>query len=98
MKKNLNFDYFQDEFIQRELLTKKDLAEYVISVRGKHFRSEKFIKLIIKKNRCKEFVACIEKSPEHKHIFERIREFKKNETDVTPKGSTMNGIFLFFFL
>lgn len=59
----------KDEFIQRNLLPEREHQDYVIPVHGKHFRSEKFLKLIISKKRCKEFVTCMQELPEHEHIY-----------------------------
>lgn len=84
----------QDTFIQENLISKRELAEDILTVH-KYLRSEQFLKLIIKRKRCQEFVACMQEFPELEHINERIREFKNTYSSV---GNTMNGISLYSFL
>ncbi|XP_065935063.1 uncharacterized protein [Magallana gigas] len=92
LKKTLNFEYFQDDFIQINLLTEKELKGYVLIVH-EYFRTEKFLKLMIKKRRCKEFVAFMLELPhhhhtfEHRHITEEIRKFMRYETHKASKSS-----------
>lgn len=88
LKKTLNFDYYQDEFIQRKLLSERELKEFILTIH-EYFRSEKFLKLIIKKKRCKEFVACMCELPnhDHDHITEKIRDFIRNGTKKSTEGS-----------
>lgn len=98
LKETLNFDYLQDEFIQRNLLSEREHHDYVITVHGKHFRSEKFLKLIIKTKRCKEFVACMRELTEHEHIYKKILEFKNIQTQMTSEGNALNGMSLPFLV
>lgn len=92
LKKTLNFEYFQDDFIQINLLTEKELKGYVLIVH-EYFRTEKFLKLMIKKRRCKEFVAFMLELPhhhhtfKHRHITEEIRKFMRYETHKASKSS-----------
>lgn len=90
LKKTINFDYFEDDFIQINLLLKRDLKEYILPVH-EYFRSEKFLKLMIKKKRCKEFVAFMLELPDHhhhhSHISEEIRKFTTNGTQKASKKS-----------
>lgn len=96
LKGTLNIDELQDEFFQRNLLSERELKEYVLTVHGKHFRSEKFLKLIIKKRRCKEFVACMRELPEHEHVYEKIIEFENNHSQMTSEGNALKGLSLPF--
>lgn len=98
LKENLNFDYLQDEFIKRKLILERDLKEYILTV-PEYLRSGKFLKLIIERKRCQEFVSCMQEFPELQHIYERIREYKKNQAS---EGNAMNvkaiGSNSFFFI
>lgn len=76
LKKNLNFESLLDEFYQKNLLSEKDCKDYVFSVPGKHFRCEKFLKLMIKKSKCKDFVACLHETRSHNDIWEKFQENK----------------------
>lgn len=76
----------QDKFIQENLISQRELGEYILTVHG-NLRSEQFLKLIIKRKRCQEFVACMQGFPELEHINQRIREFKNSHSSV---GNTMN--------
>lgn len=92
LKENLNFYYLRDEFIRKNVLSEKEIKECTTSTHCKHLRNEKILKLIIKKKRCKEFVICMKGLPEHRHIIKKIRELKKQETQMTSKGNTRNKI------
>lgn len=99
LKKTVKFEYFQDDFIQINLLSEKELKEYVLTVH-KYFRSEKFLKLMIKKRRCKEFVAFMLELPDyhhhHRHITEEIRKFMSYETHKASKSNVVNVVFFCF--
>lgn len=75
LKENLNFDYLQDEFIQRNIISQRELADYILTVH-EYLRSEQLLKLIIKRKRCQEFVVCMQDFPEFEHINQIIRKFK----------------------
>lgn len=96
LKENLNFDYLQDDLIQRNILSERELKEYVDLVHEKYSRCEKFLKLIIKKKRCKEFVTSLGELPERKSIIKKIRKVKKNTTPMTLKGNATNEILILF--
>lgn len=91
LKKTLNLDYYQDEFVQRKLLSERELKEYVLTVH-EYFKCEKFLKLIVKKKRCKEFVACMLELPnhDHDHITEKIRDFIENVNQKAIEGNAIN--------
>lgn len=78
LKENLKFDYLQDELIQRNIISQRELAEYILTVH-EYLRSEQFLKLIIKRKRCQEFVSCMQELPKLEHINQTIREFKKKQ-------------------
>lgn len=77
-RKHLNFESLQGELIQRKLLHEKEREDYVCKTKSKHFWIEKLFKLIIKKRRCKEFVAFINDMPCHTHISKKIVELQEN--------------------
>lgn len=86
LKENLKFDFLQDKFIQQNLISQREQREYILTVH-RNLRSEQFLKLIIKRKRCQEFVACMQRFPELEHINQRIKEFKNTHSSV---GNTMN--------
>lgn len=96
LKENLNFEDLQDEFINRNLLSEKECKEYVFIAHGKHYRNEKFLKLMIFKKKCNAFVACMQSLHCHEHINEKIREFQNIEIQAISKGNTgINVIYMF---
>lgn len=77
IKNTLKVDDIQDELIARNLL--RDFEdEGVFDVRGKHYRGERIIKLMIQNESCTEFVELMRVIPSHKHIYELIRSFQEN--------------------
>lgn len=99
LKKTVNFEYFQEDFIQINLLSEKELKEYVLTDH-RYLRSEKFLKLMIKKRRCKEFVAFMLELPDyhhhHRHITEEIRKSMRYETHKASKSNFINVVFFCF--
>lgn len=77
LKESLDFETLQDGLIHRNLLQGKEEEDYVYKDQGKLLRNERLIKLIIKKSRCKEFVAFISEKPCHKHIADEIAKVQK---------------------
>lgn len=86
IKENLMFDTLEDQLVQRKLLLKKEKEDYVCKNGANRFKNERLIKLIIRKNRCEEFVKLFKEMPCHKHIFERIMEVLEKEGESTPMG------------
>lgn len=99
LKNTLNFDYYQDEFIQRKLLSERELKEFILTIH-EYFRSEKFLKIIIKKKRCEKFVECMLELPnhDHDHITEKIIDFISNGTEKSTEGNAINVILFSFVL
>lgn len=81
LKERLEFETLQNGLIQRNLLQGKEEEDYVYKDRGKLLRNERLIKLTIKKNRCKEFVAFISEKPCHKHIADEIAKVQKKDEE-----------------
>lgn len=84
LKKKLIFDPLLDGLIQRDILNKKDIEDYICH-RGKCFRIERLIKRIIWKKRCSDFVAMINNMPGFEDIAKKIRDTKEN-THLTVEG------------
>lgn len=93
LKENLDFECLQDLLIHGNLLSAKEIDDYVFNVRGRHNRCERFLKLIIKKRRCHEFVAFLHTLPSEKFISEEILKVQENEA---KKDTTSNEIIFFF--
>lgn len=90
LSENLNFESLQDELNQRKLLSEKETKDYIYHAPGKHFRGGKIIKLMIKKRRCKDFVACLQENSHHSHICEKILEVKENQ-QLVKEGNLIKG-------
>lgn len=85
-KENLIFSSLQDEFYARNFFPDTESEEYVFGKTGDYYRCERFLKLLIKKKRCKEFFACMHDLPSYKHVFDEILKFQKNETNTSFNG------------
>lgn len=87
LKENLPFDYLQDEFIRKDFFPDRESRDYVFNAPGEYYRSEKFLKLLIKKGRCKEFIACMHNMKNcHNDIHRRIRSFQRFEANTAWRG------------
>lgn len=91
LSENLNFESLQDELNQRNLISEKETKDYIFNAPGKHFRGGKFIKLMIKKRRCKDFVACLHGTSKHSHICEKILEAKARQ-QLVQEGNVVKGV------
>lgn len=78
LKGNLIFDHLLDELIQRDILNKRDIDDYICNGNCKCFKIERLIKRIIWKKRCSDFVKMIEEMPRLENIAEKIRDTKEN--------------------
>lgn len=90
LSENLNFESLQDELNQRNLLSEKETKDYIVNAPGKHFRGGKIIKLMIKKKRCKAFVACLLENLHHDGINKKISEVKANQR-LVQEGNVIKG-------
>lgn len=84
LKEELIFDHMLDELIQRDILNKNDIEDYICN-KGKYFRIEKLIKRIIWKKKCSDFVTMINEMPDLENIAEKIRSTKE-DTPWTVEG------------
>lgn len=100
LKENLDIECLQDLLIERNLLSEREIVDYVFNVRGRHNRCERFLKLIIKKRRCHEFVAFLHTLPSEKFISEEILKVQENEAKKNTTGNEIivSVFFLFFFI
>lgn len=80
------FDILQDHLLQRKLLLENERHDYVCKDGANHFRNERFIKLIIKKKRCQEFVEFLKEMPCHKEIIDKIEEVQREDRELAPMG------------
>lgn len=70
MKKHLPFDFLQDEFISRNLLNQYDI-DNIFKDSNRYFKTERFLKLMIRMKRCKDFIACIKETNLHDDTFSK---------------------------
>lgn len=77
LKENIIFDIFENELTEMNIFTDEISKEYINKVPGNSYRIEKILKLLIKTNRCKEFIACMHKSSSHRHVSDRIQEYQR---------------------
>lgn len=80
LKENLIFDHLLDELIQRDILNKRDIDDYICNGNCECFKIERLIKRIIWKKRCSDFVTMMNEMPglENTCIAEKIRNTKEN--------------------
>lgn len=90
IKDNLHFEASRDEFLQTGLLDEREMEDYVCKDRGKHYRSERLLKLIIRGKRCKKFVAILNKMGCHKHVSEAILKFQEKARE--PQQPQMGNV------
>lgn len=78
LKGNLIFDHLLDELIQRDILNKRDIDDYICNWNCECFRIERLIKRIIWKKRCSDFVTMIKEMSGLEKIAEIIRNTEEN--------------------
>lgn len=86
LKENLIFNTLQDELNKRNFFPDNESKDYVFGKADENYKCERFLKLIIKKKRCRAFIACIGELPVHSRIFERIQEFQEHEANTILNG------------
>lgn len=87
LKANLIFNALQDEFIKRNFFTDKESKDYVFEKTDEYYKCERFLKLIIKKKKCKEFIACMHELPSFRHVVKEIRKFQEREAKTISEGT-----------
>lgn len=88
MKENLIFESMQDELLQRKLLNEREIDE--CNNRIRHFKSETLIKIIIRKRRCKEFIAFIHELHSEEHVSKTILQFQTEHSKQEEKTQTVS--------
>nr|XP_022306259.1 uncharacterized protein LOC111112774 isoform X3 [Crassostrea virginica] len=87
LKENLDFNSMVDQIIQGGLLQDREKEDYVCKFHN-YFRIDKLIKLMIKKNRCAEFVNIISQMDCYPHVIEHIEKVRqKAETGNNQRGA-----------
>lgn len=72
----------------------------IILIIYEYFRSEKFLKLIIRKKKCKKFVVCMLElfNYDYDYIMEKIWDFISNGIKKFIEGNVINVILFLFVL
>lgn len=86
LKENLDFNSMVDQIIQGGLLQDREKEDYVFKFHN-YFRIEKLIKLMIKKNRCAEFVNIISQMDCYPHVIKHIEKVRQK----AEKGNNQRG-------
>lgn len=97
LKENLIFNNLQDEFYARDFFPDNESEEYVFGKTEDYYRVERFLKLLVKKKRCKKFLECMHELPSHEHVLDEILKFQKNETN-TALNDKCKYKYVFIFL
>lgn len=102
IKDNLNFETLQDELTQKNLICDKEREDYICQTKYNHLRSERLLKLIIRKKRCPEFVTFMKEMPDHrcKDISDKILELqeKVRETQEASEGNVIKISYFIFVI
>lgn len=86
LKENLIFESMQDDLMERNLLNEREQED--CNSRNRYFRIEALLKIIMRKRRCKEFVAFIHEIPGEKHVSEKIVQFQKEQIEQERERQT----------
>lgn len=86
LKEHLPFDDFKDEFIKKNCFPNDESKTYVFRAPGEYYRCERFLKMLIKNNKCTEFIACMHGMTCHKEIYDEILIDQTFDTGKTWSG------------
>lgn len=86
LKEHLPFDDLKDEFIKKNCFPDDESKTYVFRAPGKYYRCERFLKMLIKNNKCTEFIACMHGMTCHKEIYDEILIDQTFDTGKTWSG------------
>lgn len=92
LKKHLPFDILQDEFLRRNLISQDEI--YMIMRPNKYSKTEQFLKLMIRKKRCKDLIACIK---EDDTFSKNIIDALERTEQPSHLGNTHLCIYMGFF-
>ena len=82
----------EDHIIQGGLLQDREKKDYVCKFH-KYFRTEKLIKLMIKKKRCAEFVDIISQMDCYSHVIEHIKKARRKAETGNQRGAIGNVVY-----
>ena len=83
----------EDKIIQEGLLDAREKQDYVCKFHNKYFSIEKLIKLMIKKNRCAEFVDIISQMECYRHVIEHIGNARQKAETGNQRGARGNFVY-----
>lgn len=86
LKENLILESLLSEIFEKNILNEKDINEYIDEAPGRYYIIEKILKCLIKKKRCKEFVACMRSSSSHRFVYDSIWRFQKYKSETALNG------------
>lgn len=87
IKEHLEFDFLKDEFIKRNFFPERNDRDHVFNAPIEYYRSERFLKLLIKKGRCNEFIECMhDVECQNNVIYNTILDFEKSDARTAWQG------------
>ena len=84
-----------DEIFQDGLLRTREKEDYVCKFPNNYFRMAKLIKLMIKENRCTQFVNTIRHMDCCRHVIEHIMEARQKAERGDRCGTTGNCAYMY---
>lgn len=94
LKENINFEYMEHWLIQNDIITTKEIEDYITQDKAIHFRSERLLKWLIWKRKCKAFVLILDEMRCDNHIPEEIARQINNNLRETQSSLTGNAFLL----
>lgn len=94
LKENINFEYMEHWLIQNDIITTKEIEDYITQDKAIHFRSERLLKWLIWKRKCKAFVLLLDEMRCDNHIPEEIARQINNNLRETQSSLTGNAFFI----
>lgn len=94
LKENINFEYMEHWLIQNDIITTKEIEDYITQDKAIHFRSERLLKWLIWKRKCKAFVLILDEMRCDNHIPEEIARQINNNLRETQSSLTGNAFFI----
>lgn len=92
LKENISFEYMEHWLIENGVITTKEIGDYI--TKANHFRSERLLKWLIWKRKCKAFVLLLDKMRCDNHIPEEIARQINNNLRETQSSLTGNAFFI----
>ena len=82
----------EHDIFQGGLLQERERKDYVCKFHT-YFRTEKLIKLMIKKNRCAQFVDIISQMDGYHHVIEHIEKARRKAETGNQRGAIGNVVY-----